>query len=111
MNVGAKSGLAQMQELLIEAEVGIVRRGRERRFRFTAIARKQIFHDRDGLDHRCVAVLQRRNEAAGIDGEKFRVLLYTRQQIDRAQFVRKAHLFQLQITRKPRPSPQTVIML
>jgi hypothetical protein len=54
--------------------------------------RDQVFHDRNRLDHGGIAIDDRRNEAAGIDGEKLRIVLGAGQQIDRAEPVRQAHL-------------------
>lgn len=86
---------AEMQELLVEREGRIRRRGGERRvWRLGPITGDQVFHDGDALDHRDAAIGEGRDVAGGIDGQKFRVVLGAFQKIDAAQFVGEAHLLQ-----------------
>lgn len=67
-----EAGFAEVKELLVPWEGGIVRLRRKRR---RPVAGHQVFHDRNRLDHHDVAVLDRRDEPSGVDGQKLRVFL------------------------------------
>ncbi len=85
-----------------------MRAGRERR---RPVAGHQVLHDRNRLDHRDVAILDRRDEPGWVDGQELRVFLDAGQEVHRPQPVREPHLLQQPDDPEPPPSPKTVIMV
>ena len=67
------------------------------------VTRDQVFHDRNRLDHRDVAVLDCRDECGGVDGEILGVVLDAGQQVHRPQPVREPHLLQQPNDSEPPP--------
>src|SRR6185437_8493281 len=93
-----EAGFAEVQELLVHRERRILRRGGERR---RPVARHQVLHDRDRLDHGDIAIGERRDEPARVDRHELRIVLDALQQVDRPQPVRKPHLLQQPDDPKP----------
>ena len=80
-----------MKKLLIGGKGCILRCGRQGR---RPIPSQDVLHDRDGLDHRDIAIADRGNEAGGIDRQELGIVLDPGQEVHVPEPIRQPHLLQ-----------------